>query len=85
MRLKVTEIGAALHPSEVIVEVRTAEGVERLVIDSISIQNGTIDVGFPVGKRNGHLLVELPRESFRGAWRIWVARDKLVGQLKDVA
>src|ERR1043166_5363961 len=45
MRLKVREIGGALHPSEVVVEIRTATRPERLAIDRKSLQHGTIFVG----------------------------------------
>ena len=40
MRLKVSEIGGALHPSEVVVEIRTATVPERLTIDRRSLQEG---------------------------------------------
>lgn len=85
MKLKINKIAEGLHPSEVIVEVRTAEGVERLVVDVDSIENSAIEVGSPVGKRNGHFLIELPRETFRGSWRVWVSKDDLTGLLEKVA
>jgi hypothetical protein len=75
MRVKVQEIGKGLHPSEVVVQIQTVEGPERLVIDRRSIDNGSIDVEYPVGRGNGHYLIELPRETMRGAWRVWVAKD----------
>lgn len=85
MKLKISQSGAALHPSEVIVEVKTEDGIERLVVDAASIENNTIEVGFPVGRKNLAYLVELPRETFRGTWRVWVDEDQLVGQLEKVA
>ena len=85
MKLKIREIGGGLHPSEVIVEIDTAEGTDKLVIDSASIQGSAIEVGFPVGKRNGHFLVELPAETSRGKWRVWVAKNVLTDGLENVA
>src|ERR1700737_961115 len=59
MRVKIQEIGKGLHPSEVVVQIQTVEGPERLVIDRRSIDNGSIDVEYPVGRSNGQYLVEL--------------------------
>ena len=42
MRVKVREIGPGLHPSEVVVEVQTTDGSERLVVDRNSLQGRTI-------------------------------------------
>jgi hypothetical protein len=79
MRLKVEEIGKGLHPSEAVVAVKTADGhFERLVISRRSIQDGTIPVGWPLGQRDDLVLIELPRETQTGAWRVWVKRDQLV-------
>jgi hypothetical protein len=77
MHVKIQEIGQGLHPSEVVVQIQTIEGPERLVIDRCSIDNGSIDVEYPVGANNGHYLIELPRETTRGFWRIWVAKDMI--------
>ena len=79
MRVRIEEMGAGQHPSEKVVKIETIEGPEQLVVDKRSIQDQSLDVGFPVGQNNGHLLVELPRETFRGAWRVWVNREIVVG------
>ena len=78
MRVMIEEVGSGQHPSEKVVRIQTAEGPEQLVVDHRSIHNQTLDVGFPVGKNNGHLLVELPRETFRGAWRVWVEKNIVI-------
>lgn len=72
MRVLIEEVGSGQHPSEKIVKIETTEGPEQLVVDQRSIQNQSLEVGFPVGRQNGHFLVELPRETFRGEWRVWV-------------
>jgi hypothetical protein len=77
MRVKVQEIGAGLHPSEVVVRVRTTTGVENLVVDRRSLSGGTLSVGAPIARRGDAWLIELPRETMSGAWRVWVRRNAL--------
>ena len=78
MRLIVEEVGQGLHPSEAVVAVKTADGVQRLVVSSRSIQKGTISVGWPLGEKEDAILVELPRETQSGAWRVWVPKNQLI-------
>jgi hypothetical protein len=77
MRVKIQEIGKGLHPSEVVVQIQTVEGSEQPVIDRRSIDNGSIDIEYPVRTSDGHYLIELPRETTRGSWRIWVPKDMI--------
>ena len=68
VRIKVQEVGKGMHPSEVVVKVRTADGEEeRIIVDKRSLKDGTLSVGFPVGSAPGRFLVELPRETLRGS------------------
>jgi hypothetical protein len=84
MRLKVHEIGTGLHPSELVIEIRTAAGPERLVVDRKSIRNGTIFVGWrPLAEKRGQWLVELPRETMSGTWRVWVKHDEIVAEPRE--
>jgi len=77
-QVKIEQVREGQHPSEVVVAVRTADGgSEKLVVDRRSIRNDALDVGYPVGEDNDRLLVELPRESMRGLWRVWVKRDSV--------
>jgi hypothetical protein len=78
MRLIVEEVGKGLHPSEAVVSIKTAEGAQRLVVSSRSIQNGSISIGWPLGEKEGAVLVELPRETQSGAWRVWVPKDQVI-------
>jgi hypothetical protein len=78
-QIKVEHVRGGQHPSEVVVAVRTADGAtEKLIVDKRSIRHGAIEVGYPVGQDDDRLLVELPRESVRGIWRIWITRDALI-------
>ncbi|WP_454626544.1 hypothetical protein [Bradyrhizobium cenepequi] len=78
MRLLVEEIGRGLHPSEILVTVRTVDGAQRLIVSNRSISQKSISVGFPLGERPDATLVELPRETQNGAWRVWVPKDQLI-------
>jgi hypothetical protein len=84
MRLKVHEIGRGLHPSEVVVELRTAAGPERLAVDRKSLQNGTLFVGWrPLAEKRGQWLIELPRETMSGTWRVWVKHNEIVAEPEE--
>jgi hypothetical protein len=86
MRLKVREIGRGLHPSEVVVEIRTPTGPERLAVDRKTVQDGTIFVGWrPLAEKRGQWLIELPRETMSGTWRVWVKHAEIVPERREVA
>jgi hypothetical protein len=77
-RLKVRRVGEGLHPSEVVFAVATADGPEEEVtVDSRSLSGDTLEVGHPISRSEDRVLVELPRETMRGAWRVWVPADAL--------
>jgi hypothetical protein len=78
MRLKVEKVSEGLHPSETIVSVKTSSGVERVVVSTRSIDRSSIPVGWPLGTKDQTTLVELPRETESGAWRVWVPSDQLI-------
>ena len=82
LRVKVRRIRDGLHPNEVVVGFDTPDGTqETLVVDRRSLRSDdTLRVGYPVGsdQANRRLLVELPRETMRGQWRVWVSSDSVV-------
>jgi hypothetical protein len=78
MRLKVEKVGEGLHPSELVVSVQTKDGPVLMIVDPGLISpDGTVNIGWPVGKKNDYFLVELPRETVQGAGRVWVAANEL--------
>ena len=86
MRMKFREVGPGLHPSEVVVEVQTVAGPERLVLDRESIADDTIFVGWrPLGEKSGQWLVELPSETMSGTWRVWVRRKNILPESQKAA
>jgi len=79
MRVKVAKIEEGLHPSEVVVSLETRTGEVSVVVDSSTIENGSVGVGWPVGKdEDDNFLVELPRESLDGSSRVWVSADNML-------
>ena len=78
MKLKVKELGEALHHSEVVVSVHTIGGDdEGLVLGKRSVREGYISVGYPIRSEGDSFLVELPRETSSGRWRVWVDKSQL--------
>ena len=79
MWVRVQRLGDGQHPSEVVIGVTTWDGsVERLIVDRRSLDKDAIEVGFPVGGDDKRYLVELPRETIGGQWRVWFARGDVL-------
>ena len=78
MRLKVEKVGEGLHPSEMVVTVNTKDGPVSMVVDpNVISSDSTVSIGWPVSKDADFFLVELPRETLQGSWRVWVASSEL--------
>lgn len=77
-RVKARTVGDGQHPSEVVVSVNTADGKqEELIVDRRSLEEGWLRVGYPIRSQAGNFLIELPRETMRGSWRVWVQKNEL--------
>jgi hypothetical protein len=78
MFLKIGETNEGDGPSEVVVRIDTTEGPEEVTVHSSQIQNQSVEVGLIHRKPDkGVVLVELPRETFKGKWRVWVNQKDL--------
>jgi hypothetical protein len=76
--IKVESIEDGLHPTEALVTIRTASGgIEKLYVDRRVIENRRLRIGHPVGVRQKQFLIELPRETMTGLWRVWVPKDSV--------
>ncbi len=75
MKLKIREVGKGNHPREVMVAVQTTNGDEQMVVHERSIHNGALEIGYPISEEANRYLIELPRETVRGAWRVWVPAE----------
>lgn len=68
-----------MHPREVIVEIDTKAGPEQMPVFTTELKdNSFVRVGYPLETNNGHHLVELPNETVRGQWRVWVKREDVL-------
>ena len=65
-------------PSEVVIEIATEDGTEEVILNKKSLKDGEIDVGSVIAERGNLRLVELPRESVSGKWRIWVSSQTIL-------
>jgi hypothetical protein len=78
MRLRAQKIRDGLHPSEVVVAVATTEGRERLVVNSASFTDNSLEIGYPINRdQQDNYLVELPQETDSGTWRVWVPETEV--------
>jgi hypothetical protein len=84
MLLKVREEGQGLHPNEVVVSVQTKDGAERLVVHKRALCAGALEIGYPILVDDDQYLVELPRETMRGLWRVWVKKSAVVRERETV-
>lgn len=82
MYLRVREVGIGMHPDERIVEVLTKSGREEFPVFPIHRHGEFVEIGYPVGGDAEYYLVQLPAETGRGAWRIWVRRSDVVDEDK---
>lgn len=78
MRVRVKEVGTGVRPYEVLLQIDTVEGPQDLVLDERSLIGGTIEVGYPIAQHADLRLIELPSETARGTWRVWVKESSLM-------
>ena len=65
-------VTAGLIPSESVVYIQTMGGdAEEVTLATSLVADDTVIVAL-IHKESDHSLVELPRESTTGKWRIWV-------------
>lgn len=80
--IRIRDTAPGQHPSEVAVKLITADGTKQtLYLDKTSIENGAFDIGYPVGEDGGRLLVELPRETTSGQWRVWLNKSDVLDSM----
>ena len=80
MFLKCDTVVDGPGPAESIVTIRTERGSEEVVVYSGSIKNSALHVGLVLERKEELALVELPRESSSGNWRVWVPQSALAAE-----
>ena len=78
-KVKAEKVSKGMIPSERFVLVRTAEGYNEEVPASDRQVVGKYLLVSKIYEEKDRILVELPRESSSGAWRIWVPRNRFHG------
>jgi hypothetical protein len=65
-------------PSEAVVAIPTVNGgTEEVIVHASQADGDSVEVGF-ISEKNGQLLIELPRETVSGRWRVWVPKSAVV-------
>ncbi len=78
MLLKFRRVMEGPAPNDVVIEIATKDGAEEVVVHENSIHHGNLEVGRVIGTQDGYSLVELPRESASGRWRVWVLNSEIL-------
>ncbi len=78
-RIKTQEVVDGLGPSEKVATIATSTGNEQVILDSSTLDNlNRMEIGVLGFDKDSDLaLIELPRESASGKWRVWVNRSEL--------
>lgn len=64
-------------PSERTVYIERADGaVEEVTVSNRNLRKGRLEAS-EIGRKSNRVLVELPRESASGRWRIWVRQAQI--------
>ena len=73
------KIVEGLMPSEKIAIIQGADGnMEEVAVSMHNITGGRL-MAFIIGEYEGKVLVELPRETVSGRWRMWVNQSVVGG------
>lgn len=78
MLLRCRTLAEGPGPYEAVVEIKVEGGTEEVVVHSKSVKGGAIEVGSVLAEKAGYSLVELPRESSSGKWRVWVPKAEIL-------
>lgn len=73
------QVSDGLMPNEKIARIETADGKSEDVAVSAKNIEGNQLKAFEIGREGGNVLVELPRESASGRWRVWVKASAIGG------
>jgi len=77
LRVKLESATPGPGPSETVVSIQTAAGhTEEVVVHESLVSGRTLAVS-KLGTDEGLVLIELPRESVVGNWRIWVTAEMI--------
>jgi len=78
MRVRVQRIGQDDHRTGIVVEVMTATGPHRLVVDHKQVADNSVPIGFPLRRDNELVWIALPRPTLSGSFRVWVRAEDVL-------
>jgi len=81
MLIKCQRLMEGPGPSEAIVSIRTTKGEEEVVVYTGLLTDGYLEVGPQLFGQSDRVLVELPRESASGRWRVWIPASEVAGAI----
>ncbi|MBV8888544.1 MAG: hypothetical protein JO305_02635 [Alphaproteobacteria bacterium] len=76
-RIRISHKENGAIPSEAVVTIPTTSGPEEVVVHSSQASEDSVEAGF-IGREGDRVLVELPRETVSGRWRVWISKDALI-------
>jgi len=74
MLVKVEDVRDGPGPAEKVATINGVDRREQVIVSSLSLKGDALEVGL-VAMNGTKYLVELPRESMNGNWRVWVPKD----------
>lgn len=77
MRIKYNKRRDGPIASETVVTIPTVSGTEDVIVHESQVDADTVEVGFIRRKEDGNFLIELPRETMSGRWRVTVPPSAL--------
>jgi hypothetical protein len=77
VRIRVTHTENGPIPSEKVVTIPTTTGTEEVVVHKSQVTAEGVEAGF-IGEEGDRMLVELPRETVSGRWRVWIPKTARV-------
>jgi hypothetical protein len=78
-RIKTGSVVDGPGPSEKVATITTSTGTEEVVLDASTLNGSNqMEVGVLGYSENNLALIELPRESASGKWRVWVEKSELI-------
>lgn len=77
IKLICSKVADGFIPAEKIVYIEGADGtLEEVTVASRSLTGNRLEAS-EIGRAKGSVLVELPRESASGRWRVWVKESSI--------
>lgn len=72
MQIRCESVAPGAVPSEAVVAIKTSEGhAEEVVVHTSLVEGDKVRVS-GLARREKTVLIQLPRESVQGNWRLWV-------------